>query len=121
MHRLDETLSISIVAERAPRFAHGTAERGITHRDAAPHRFEQLAPRDDPFAISNQVEKHVQHLWLHDDLTASAPELERLFVELELAKRYRHRAACSHIGASVFASKNAKFLGAAKPNGRCER
>jgi hypothetical protein len=83
VHRRDHSLLLTVVADRSPRLFESARQRRLTDEAIAPHGVEQFGLGDEPVAVGDQVNEHVEHLRLDVDDLAAAPEHE--LVEVQLA------------------------------------
>jgi len=96
----------SVVAERASNLLERAREGGVADRDAAPHRAEDLALRDDALALVDQEREQPERRRIEAKGRPVATKLEERLVDLELAEREdrgagRHRDPILPPGALV--------------------
>src|SRR5262249_54047767 len=54
VHRLDDALSLAVVADRAPYFPNRASDRGVPHHRSVPHGLEQLLSRHELVRVANE-------------------------------------------------------------------
>ena len=100
MDRLDDPLSLPVVADRPPSGLDPGRERRFRHEPVAPHRVEQFLLRHDSVTIDDQVVKQAEDLGLDVDGPVGASECEPLVVQLEVPELEAHRAIVAQRGAT---------------------
>ena len=82
VHRPDEGLATSVVADRLASRCHRARDRRIGHVLAGPERVEELGLGDDALAVRHQVAQHVEDLGLELHHLAASAQLEGGLVQL---------------------------------------
>src|SRR5690606_34173825 len=96
VHGTDHRLSRAVVPRRLARGANATGNTGVGNRPPIPDRGDDLVLGDHPVAIAHQMDQQAQHLRLEVYGLTTAAELERLRIELEIAKCRSHPQSTAH-------------------------
>ena len=86
-HRSYRVLRVTVVANRLAYGLDTASECSLTNKSAAPNGIEELDLGDDPIAVLEEVEQHIEDLWFHVHNRAVPSELVALRIKPTRRKR----------------------------------
>jgi hypothetical protein len=86
VHRPNQGLVVSVVAERTPGAIDAAGERGFGDDPAVPDRLDQLILADNPVVVAHQMDDEIEYLGLNMNRFPKPAQLLLAKVDLEFGK-----------------------------------